>query len=267
METEKNPGGPPPLDLEPIDLLRAEYARRREKNPQYSLRAFARSLKMKSGPLSEILNRKRKLSPKLGARLVDRLGLSPQEAERFLGRLRPGGAQLVTDEVQRYQQLSADTFFVISDWYHYSLLSLMETKGFQSDPKWIAARLGISVMEANAAIERMLRIGLLQKVRGRLSATGNFAFASQRGIPSSALRKFHRQVLERALRQLDEAPLELRDVSSITLAIDVRRIAEASQAIKKFRYEMAELLEQGSRTEVYHLNIQLVPVSGTGGKA
>ena len=246
--------------LEPIDWLRNEYARRREKNPQYSLRAFALSLKIKSGPLSELLNRKRPLSAKVAKQFAERLALSPQETDRFLASLQ---SEMSVDDLH-YQQLTSDSFFVISDWYHYSLLSLLETKGFRSNVKWIAARLGISQPEATAAIERMTRLGMLRSVRGRLEATGNFAFGAPGTTPSSALRKFHRQVLERTTRRLDDVPLELRDISSITLAIDTRKLAEAKLAIKKFRYEMAKLLETGSRTEVYHLNVQLVPVTGAG---
>jgi uncharacterized protein (TIGR02147 family) len=251
----------------PIDWLRVEYARRREKNPQYSLRAFARSLRIRSGPLSEILNKKRRLSVKLGARLAERLGLSPQDAERFLSSIRAqtgAGAAATVGEKQAYQQLSADTFFLISDWYHYSLMSLAETHGFRSDPKWIAARLGVSVTEIKAAIERLLRLGLLREDQGELSAAGSFSFLP-RPLPSAALRKYHRQVLELAIRAIDEVPLESRDVTSITLAVDPGKLRLASEAIKRFRRELAGLLETGQRTEVYHLNIQLIPITQGGG--
>jgi uncharacterized protein (TIGR02147 family) len=253
----------------PIDWLRVEYARRRERNPQYSLRAFARSLRVRSGPLSEILNKKRRLTVKLGARLAERLGLSPRDAERFLALIRATNGtgatrpQATLAEAQEFQQLSSDTFYLISDWYHYSLMSLTETENFENDPKWIAGRLGISVTEVRVAIDRLLRLGLLRQENGRLLTAGSFSFLP-RPLPSAALRKYHRQVLEKAIRAIEEVPLEVRDITSITMAIDVGKIHEASDAIARFRREMAGLLENGKRTEVYHLNIQLIPINQGG---
>jgi hypothetical protein len=59
--------------------------------------------------------------------------------------------------------------------------------------------------------------------------------------------------------------LESRDVTSITLAVDPGKLRLASEAIKRFRRELAGLLETGQRTEVYHLNIQLIPITQGGG--
>ena len=66
-----------------LSLLRQELERRQAKNPSYSLRAFARSLGIDPGALSAILNQRRPLSEAWCDRLVQRLGLSAEDATRF----------------------------------------------------------------------------------------------------------------------------------------------------------------------------------------
>jgi hypothetical protein len=47
----------------------------------------------------------------------------------------------------------------------------------------------------------------------------------------------------------------------MTMAIDPRKLPLAKTLIREFRFRLAELLETGNRTEVYNLNVQLVPVT------
>ena len=66
------------------DYLIYIFNERKEKNPRYSLRAFARSLGVSSGQLSEILSGKRPLSHKLARRISIALALTDSEGQRLL---------------------------------------------------------------------------------------------------------------------------------------------------------------------------------------
>ena len=57
--------------------LQNELINRCEKNPNYSLRAFAKSLDIGPSALSQIVRGKRKLTKKMTLRLADRLDISP----------------------------------------------------------------------------------------------------------------------------------------------------------------------------------------------
>lgn len=65
----------------PIQLLEAEFTRRKSLNPRYSLRAFAQTLGVPSGRLSEFLSGKRRPTAKISAQIADRLGLSPEQSQ------------------------------------------------------------------------------------------------------------------------------------------------------------------------------------------
>ena len=66
------------------DYLITIFNERKEKNPRYSLRAFARSLGVSSGQLSEILSGKRPLSHKLARRISIALTLTDDESQKLL---------------------------------------------------------------------------------------------------------------------------------------------------------------------------------------
>lgn len=66
------------------DYLISIFNERKDKNPRYSLRAFARSLGVSSGQLSEILSGKRPLSHKLARRISIALALTEDESQKLI---------------------------------------------------------------------------------------------------------------------------------------------------------------------------------------
>lgn len=242
--------------LDPVAWLLTEYSRRRARGSGYSLRAFARFLQVPSGPLSEILNRKRSLSRRLAKQLSERLGHSEAERSRFLSAV---PARSPRHEGPRYLPLDLEVFSLIADWYHFALLSLVETRGFEPSLRRMAKRLNLSLAEARTGWARLKRIGLVKKRSGTWVSTG--PMATPTGVPSEAGRRFHQQGLEQALRALDEVPLCWREFGAMTMAIDVSRLPEARKAMAEFRKKMAALLEQGDRTEVFRLQLQLFPLT------
>jgi uncharacterized protein (TIGR02147 family) len=245
---------------DPVEWLRWEYSQRRGRNSSYSLRAFARHLSLSSGALSEIFVKKRPLTVKQGDKIAARLGYSPNERLVFLGAIRALHAPEVVPVIDKpFTEVTEQAFRIVSDWYHYAIRELVETVGFKSDPRWIAERLGISVTEVKGALTRLEKTGLIEK--NNLSWKTSQSVTTHHDVPSHAQRHFHRQSLDRVKSALDEVPLELRDITAITMAIDVSKLNTAKEEIKKFRRRLSQILEQGRKTEVYQLNIQLIPLT------
>lgn len=219
-------------------VLQSELNRRKRANPAYSVRSFARYLELSPGRLSELLNGKREPGKRLEKRLLERLELkaaSPQPMEDH-------------------------AFAVIADWQHFAILSLMDTKNFSSRPDWIAKRLGISTFDAQAAIDRLVKVGLAHRKNGRLFKS-DAPVVTPTDRASQALRISHEQSLMQAIRALQEIPVPLRDVTSITLAMNPAKLGLAKEMIRDFRRRLANVLESEDCSEVYNLNIQLVPVT------
>jgi transcriptional regulator with XRE-family HTH domain len=119
-----------------IQVLREEFSRRSGRNQNYSLRAFARSLKVSQGALSEILSGKRIPSPKLLKRIWEQIGAEPDlykslvesagqiQKRRGLRRLNPIYKTQERKTRAPIQDLSIDLYRIISDWYHSAILEL-----------------------------------------------------------------------------------------------------------------------------------------------
>lgn len=251
-----------------LERIRNEFNARRAHNSRYSLRAFSNLVRVPAGHLSQILSGKRPLTQKMAVRIGERLGFSGAEKHAAVTELESytrnrkalkQGARL-THYALKYQQINEDTLAVIADWHHFALLSLIETFDFNPQEKWIAQRLGIFESEVRVALERLLRLGLVKREEETLIPT-NAALCTSSGIPSEALRHSHKQSIRQALAAYDDTPFNEFDITSITMAIDPKKIPHAKVLIQNFRRYLASVLETGERSEVYNLNVQLVPVT------
>jgi transcriptional regulator with XRE-family HTH domain len=235
--------------------LQKQFTERCRRNPRYSLRAFAKALEMDASTLSQVLSGKRKISKNIIKAICDKLSASPKEMGFFGLSSRANGAEV------DYFQVNMDTFSVISDWYHYAILELTFTSEFKSDAKWIAKKLSITVEEAKAAIERLKRLGLLLEENGSLIKSSRFLTNNAEVNTSAAHQQLQRQIVEKALVAIDEVSAEEKDITSMTMAIDLSNLNQARELIRRFRRDICSLLEDGEQTQVYHLGIQLYPVS------
>lgn len=239
--------------------LQSVLAERCRSNPRYSLRAFARLFGVEPSFLSKLLSGKRAITRRTLAVFSAKLGLGPAEVARFGGV--PDAAAVAEEE---FRSLTLDHFQIISDWYHFAILELVGVNGARGDASWISRALGISVNEARIAVERMLRLGMLERDRrGMLRNIGGNHTSIADPFTAVAFRKMQKQVLEKAIQALEEVPIEERNQTSMTLAIDSRDLPAAKEHLKRFRREFtARLQPEGKpRDRVYHLSLSFYPVS------
>lgn len=257
-----------------LTLLKSELALRKEKNNSYSLRSFARDLKVSAGTLSSILNGKRPLTFKQAQSVLPFLNFDHDKRELFLSavakndEIRLNPTERAFDKVKKkylYHKIKLDQFSVIKDWYHLGILNLILLPRFQSDPKWIAKELRITIKEARAGLNRLLRLGLIEEDEQKLKRTFK-AIETPTDISSKDIRQYHKQVIKNSLRSLEEDDISERDITSIMFTVDKSKLAEAKKRIQIFRREMSGFLSSDDPDDVYSLNIQLFPQSKGGNK-
>lgn len=243
------------------NILRQALIETQVRNPAYSLRSFARRLAISPSALSEIMNGKRRVSKATAERVVKGLCLGPKQSQAVMD-LFSQQITAASNSSSTFDTLDADKFNIVADWYHFGILSLMETEDFVEDSAWIAKRLGIRSTEASAALERMERLKLIKRTqKGKLVAS-NHAISSTDGILNPSIRKAHATSLSLAQKSLETDPIETRDFSSITMAIDPEKIDEARKIIRVFQDRLMTFMEKsGTQREVYQLCVQLFPVS------
>ncbi len=254
-------------------FLSEELARRTKVNPRYSQRAFARQMGLSPGELSEILRGKRGLGLKSALRVSQALGLSPSETRHLitLSQLEKSGrygAPVPMDEVADLptrQKLTVEMFHVVSDWICFAILSLADTRGFSLDGSWIAKRLAVSQAEAQVALDRLERVGLVERTEGVLRVTPDYVI-SPSGIPSEAVRNYHRQILKKAAEALDLQSMAERDFTGTGFAIDLARLPDLKKDITRFQEEIVTRYSSRTGDEVYQLEVALFRLSQKQGE-
>lgn len=237
-------------------------AEKMKKNPHFSLRAFARRVEISPTVLSRILSGKRNLTFNLAVRIADALLFTPEEREELFSYFtKKNEKDANAQEDKNERQITLECFNAMKDWYHYGITQLLQVKGFVEDYQWIASMLSISSLEAKLAVDRLLRLEILERdENGKLHRTATH-FTTTSEVASSGLRHFQKQILEKSIISLEEDSLDERDITSITVAINEDKIKEAKLEIKKFRMRMSEFMSEGEKTRVYNLGIHLIPLS------
>ena len=232
-----------------------------KKNPQFSLRAFSRMVEVSPAVLSRILSGKRKLTFNLAVRIADALHLGPAERELLYSFYLTNTIEQSESVIKKEKELSIDCFNAMKEWYHYGITQLLYVKNFNDDPKWIAKMLSITELEARLAIDRLIRLEILDRDDNGVLYRTSMHLSTSTDIASSGIRHFQKQILEKSIQSLEADDLKERDITSITIAINEERIEEAKKEIKKFRMRMSEFLSTGEKTRVYNLGIHLIPLS------
>ena len=242
-------------------FLRNELISRCRKNEKYSLRAFAKSLGVPASSLSLLLNGSRPFTAHMREKIGLALGLKPAGLANYS--IESGDLSESND----YQQIELSAFEVIADWYHYAILELTKVNDFMPEVKWIANALSISTQEVQVALENLTKTGFLQITEAGqwLDQTDQgFATNISPGLTSEAAKQMQRQILDQSKKALRETPLELRDHSSLTVAVNKSQLKEAREKIKNLRRELDELFSSNSdKEEVYQLSLSLFPITNT----
>jgi uncharacterized protein (TIGR02147 family) len=240
------------------EILKTIFEGRKTKNRSYSSRAFARDLGVSPGRLSEIMSGQNIPGNEVTRRIVQGLKLNFQDSQWVMDVVRE--QKNLHQEIKGARQLATDEFSLIADRKNFSLLCLMETDGFQSDIGWMAKRLRTTKPAVEKILERLIRLQLVVKEDGVYKSVHKDVTTTH-NVSSDAIRKYHRQGIEHAMESLQEDGVELRDITSIEMPADPRKLSDIRVLIRDFRRKVAGLLESGEKTEVYRLNIQLVPVT------
>ena len=238
------------------DLFRVKRAR----NPRFSLRSFAKQLHVSPAQLSQLLSEKRRMTAPQALKIAETLKFTARRRRAFFQSVHASILSPNAQPVAPYRELTPQEFASISDWHFYAILSLFETLGVKQDEAWVARRLGLARKTAQHALKHLEYLGLIEKsVDGY--KTRSVRLTTQNNISQTAVRETLKQGLDLARTRIDTVEVLKRDCSSITMAINPNKIHEAKVLIQEFRRDLSELLESDPKSEVYQLNIQLIPLT------
>ncbi len=244
-------------------ILHRKLVEIRKKNPQYSTRAYAKKLGISSGALTEILNGTRPVSRKIAERISVKLMLDPMERSSVMkDYLTAANKKRVSKEQIAYLKLSMDQFAVMSEWYYFAILSMIQTRNFESSANFVAERLGLSVSIVEKAIERMMRLGVITEAPDGTWVRAPGGHRTTDDLANTSVQKNHFQTLELAKKALEERAVEERDFTSLTFPLDYQNLPEAKQMIRKFQNDLYERFNRDQKPkDVFRIAMQLFPLT------
>lgn len=240
-------------------FLQEELVLRCQRNPAYSLRSFAKALDLSPSFLSKVLNGQRRITNQVFQKITTSLDLAPTLVAKF-----EESKEDFSKQDLAFNGLQLEYFKIISDWYHYALLELTRLDGFKSSPDWIAAKLGITVNQAKAAIDRLLKLELLELRGKELVPTSGGNTTTKNEFTAFAFKKMQDDLLKKAILSLWNEEFDKRDHTSICMAINPDDIPEVKKRLTKMRREICAYLERPRNkkpTQVYNLSLSFFSLS------
>ena len=255
-------------------FLQDFYAAKKQQNPAYSFRYFAKRAGLKSGNyLKLVMDGQRNLTHKTVLKFCKGLALSQWEAHFFENlvffnqtddegekEFYKKNLELVKNQNAR-GLLSKDQYDVVSSWYPLAIKELALLSDFAFSSRWIASRLDhkVTVEEVNEAIELLERLGLIKidKKKKKMIVTDQ-SLQTPNMAGSSAIRSYHKKILDLSKDSVDTQQVENRCFSTLTVAVAKKDLAEAFAKIHQFRNEMDSFFVKSKKYDaVYQLAIQL----------
>lgn len=251
----------------------SEYCRSQQ--PQWTLSSWARKLGLESTTsLTMILNGQRKVGARIEEALIRYFEFSGADLRHFQLLIRRGKfptadpiAEIIDNEIKKYQPqelrilLSEAEFTRVNRWHYYSLRQVARIQPipydniflnriFKTDPP----------IDFCQAIDDLTQLGLLYEVDGMFKATAVVATTSQ-NIPSEAIKSYHEEIGNLALKAIRKYSPDERSFQSSTLSFDRGKTAEAQLLINKFIDDFDKLMYTSSGNSVYQINVQFFPLT------
>jgi uncharacterized protein (TIGR02147 family) len=266
--------------LEYREYLKDAYEERRKLQPYFSYRFIGNKVGMDSSYLTRLFQKKLHLGDDLVDRMAGAFGLAEISLEYFrnlvsfnktknevqarvfheqLMRLRGVGYQVVREDQEEY----------FSNWIHVALRSLLDYLPFDGDYQALGARLfpAASADEAKRAVFLLERLGMARRTDHGYEILDNHLHSGD-NWSAQAIKTFQKTTMELASRSLDAVPPAQRDISTMTMDIDAETMDDLKIMVREFQENVAKLVENAKHSDrVYHLNIQLFPLSRIPGDA
>lgn len=250
------------------------FQQRCHRNRRYSLRAYARDLKVSCGQLSEFLRGKRHIAEKRLPSIGPSLNLTDAESRYFVAiakKARDGKASSHNDERALVRREGAYASMNSAAWpgaelslREFSLVivaSLWEglaTKDIQRlFPK-------TSLDDIERACGKLQELGWL-KENDEGTWTAPYGFLRSDGNdPSSGVRAFHRQLLEAGLVQLEDAPVSERFFYASLFSLSTKEYQSLCKAIEGFALDRSDSIDtRDQHDRIYALGFQLLPITAS----
>ncbi|HEX4922840.1 MAG TPA: TIGR02147 family protein, partial [Bdellovibrionales bacterium] len=264
------------------EFLRDFYENQKKSTPGFSYRLFAQRANLASpNYLKLVIDGDRRVTDKNIHSFIRGLRLNKSEADYFrnivLYKETPDidaketflkeALRLRMKQSREPAELEHDRLEILKSWHHWAIREMVLLEDFRDDPAWVAARLKgrITPKQAAESLELLKRLRFITEENGKFKI-GEPLLTTGDEVAGLLIKQLHRQFIELGLESLFNDTGMEREAGSLTIALPKGRLPELKKAIKEFRRELNRSFTAENGDEVYHLVINLFPLTGKAKK-
>ncbi|WP_373997869.1 DUF4423 domain-containing protein [Bdellovibrio bacteriovorus] len=244
----------PTKTLSPLEVLKLAFKRKTERNPKYSLRAFARDLNMSPGRLSVILAGKEEPGHRFISRILQSSVLVAEEKALFESAVRD---RMGFDEeaiaphvnLHEYPSQELDSIQV------HSILCLLRTTKTTDDHAWIAKRLKLKKEDVDSAIATLLEHGIIIHKRNKYyQKVAGLVYQEKNQNPTRIAKSYQKFLID-SLPNILDMDRDHSIFGTLVVALDKEDIPKVKKLLQTTFKKIKAISDKSKRTEVYNLSV------------
>lgn len=251
------------------------YEARKRQNSFYSYRYMGKLLGMDPGFLVKVTQGKVSLPERAIAAVAKLCKLGETEAKYFEALVHYGRAKTPAEIKTHFEKLISlrglesrpleiSQYVYYQKWHHSAIRSLLTFYDFRGDFAALAARIHptITAADAEESVRLLEELGILVRNKdGRYEVVGPPLTTGEKWR-GAAVREFQLESLRLAQKSLVDDPKEIRDISTVTVAVRFSDLEEIRSRIRELRQSIMHMMnDSGDPDCVYQINFQVIPLT------
>lgn len=257
------------------------YNQRKQENHNFSYKVFSDKAGFcDKGFIHSLINDRRNMSKQSIYRLAQAMGLKPAESDYFENLVAFNQATDLKEQNHYFEKLCQikntgkaagvakilrqDQYEYFSKWYYPVIRSLINRGRFKDDFQLLAKSVHprIRPKDAKKAVQTLEKLGLIIRNKDGVYRLAEKTVTTEKEISSLAARNFHAEMAKLGHRAICELPKDRRYLTGMTLGISRKTYDAMCDRVNAFGAEMIAMAAKDNEADrVYHMNIQLFPVS------
>ncbi len=261
------------------DYIRAFVAEKQVDNSSYSFRYLASRLECNPGFFNRVLKGERNLTSEYQLKVVNVFGLQKREQHYFELLVGYNQAKKEIERDHLYTQLklfknaeikrvSDDEYGLYDEWYNVVLRDILNVYPIYElsleSCQMLSQHIQPKIQAATIlkTVEKLAELGvIIQDETGRFCLKDQL-ISSGTTIPPEIVRRVLRQFFQLGTASLTRFKPEKRVCSAVTVSVSQDGYDQIKAKLEQTRREILEIARADSDVDsVYHMNVQLFPVS------
>ena len=241
------------------EIIKEVYLEKKMQNNKFSVRAFALSMGVPPGRLSEIIAGKRNMTLNLAQKFAAANLLSPDDKKAFF-KLVKSQSKLRSHDSNELQLLSPDDFAKICNWKFYTLICIIQFRPEGVNLNQLSEKMGITESEVFEMLLILERAKLVLKVDNQYFAP-LITLTTTLDVLDQEMQRFNHEIIAHHANQIRSIASAYQNSESFILPMPKDKMPKAKKLIKQFITKFKKQLGTDKDTDIYGLSIQLSPMT------